>query len=269
SDGADEGSQATYEEVSLTLFRGHGSLFAVLPRLGPRPEPRASGSSAGGEWVVVFDLSQPGAQTVDRMKQIFLEFLEELQPEARVRAFDCKLYVRSLADKSVSPAEAPALLNELAKPQHYGLIPRRVVREKADNVLVLTDAQRSGLVRIARYFDLRDAIIAVPDRMPTDIRRQAFHLLVHQRAEFLLRPWEQRREAARQIGELADETGGEVWMFSNPRELTRTYRRVAEQIRSSYTLGYYSEAPPGRHRLRVEAPGRSLTLSARRVVVTQ
>ncbi|MGH9789211.1 MAG: VWA domain-containing protein, partial [Candidatus Acidiferrales bacterium] len=240
SDGADEGSQATYEEVSLTLFRGHGSVFAVLPSLGPQPQPRASGSSVGGAWVVVFDVSRPGGLTLENMKQTFLEFLAELAPEARLRLYDCSYYLRPLSTEPVSPEEARAFLGEVGRPQRLGLSPRRVGPEKVSNLLILTDHQRTGLWRIAQYFDIEPAIIAVPDRIQPQHRREFLHLVVHRRAEYQLRHWIHRRDAAENMNQLASETGGEVWLFSNPRELTRTYRRVAEQIRSSYTLGYYS-----------------------------
>ena len=269
SDGADEGSRATHEDAGLVFLRGHGSLFAVLPQLGPKPQPRAAGPAAGGEWVVVFDLSRVSQQTVETMKGAFLEFLDELAPEARLRLYDSRFYLFPLSTKSVSPAEARGLVDGVARFQQHGFAPRRVGPERAANLLILTDDQRTGLPLIAPYFEIEHAIVAVPERIPLQHRRELFHMVVHRRDEYLLRPWLHLQQAARDMEKLTADTGGEVWFFRDPRELTRTYRRVAEQIRSSYTLGYYSNAPPGRHQLRVEVPGRPLTIRARRVVVTE
>ncbi|MGH9780001.1 MAG: VWA domain-containing protein, partial [Candidatus Acidiferrales bacterium] len=89
SDGVDEGSHATDEQAALALLRGHGSLFGVLPQLGPQPQPRASGTAVGGAWVVVFDVSRLGDRTLESMKQVFQDFLAELSPDARLRLYDC------------------------------------------------------------------------------------------------------------------------------------------------------------------------------------
>jgi hypothetical protein len=202
------------------------------------------------------------------MKETFLDFLNELAPEARLRLYDSAYYLRPLNTESASPDEARAVLDDIGRPQRLGIAPRRVGPEKVNNLLILTDPQRTGLWRIAHYFDIEHAIIAVPDHLQPQQRKQALHLVVHRRSEYLLRPWLRRKEAAQDMEQLADETGGEVWFFRDPRELTKTYRRAADRIRSSYTLGYYSNAPPGRHRLRVEVPGRSLTLRSRQLVVT-
>ncbi len=269
SDGADEGSQATYDDASLAFLRGHGSLFAVLPQLGPQPKPRASGPSVGGPWVVVFDLSRVSQQTVETMKEAFLEFSEELAPEARLRLYDSRFYLFPLSTESVSPAEARGLVDGVARFQQHGFAPRRVGPERAANLLILTDDRRTGLPFIAPYFEIEHAIVAVPERIPLQHRRELFHMVVHRRAEYLLRPWLHLQQAARDMEKLTADTGGEVWFFRDPRELTRTYRRVAEQVGSSYTLGYYSNTPPGRHQLRVEVPGRNLVLRSRRVVVTE
>jgi len=93
-------------------------------------------------------------------------------------------------------------------------------------------------------------------------------LAVHQRGQIQRAIWTERRDAALRMEQLAGDTGGETWSIRGLEELADTFRRVAEQIRSSYTLGYYSDAPPGRHQLRVEIPGRSLTLRSRHLVVT-
>jgi hypothetical protein len=53
------------------------------------------------------------------------------------------------------------------------------------------------------------------------------------------------------------------------QDLGNSYAQIAQLIRSSYTLGYYTKAKPGRHELRVETPGKNLTVRSRRVVVVE
>jgi hypothetical protein len=51
------------------------------------------------------------------------------------------------------------------------------------------------------------------------------------------------------------------------QDLSSTYEQIAAQIRSSFTLGYYSGSRAGRHTLEVRVPGRDVAVHARRAVV--
>lgn len=281
SDGADEGSQATGEQAELELLRGHGSLFAVLPRLGPLPVTPPSASAADGTWVVLFDLSGAANKTIREMKDATEELLAELGPRAQVWLFDYRRYVRLLLPSESSyrssavttgalrVEEARVALDELGNPPPTYRPPSPpATKTSAENLLILTDPNRRGLTYLDQFFDLNNAIVLVPEAISPERRRQIFRLAVHQRGQIQQAVWQERRQAFERMNQLSGDTGGEVWSIRGLEELSDTFRKVAEQIRSSYTLGYYSDASPGRHELRVDVPGRALTLRSRRLVVT-
>jgi hypothetical protein len=281
SDGADEGSQATYDDASLALLRGHGSLFAVLPQLGPPPVTPPSASAADGVWVVLFDLSGAGNKAIREMKNATEELLAELGPRAQVWLFDYRRYVRALRPPESSYRSSPAnpgglrvedarvALKELGNPPPTFRGPQPPsTKTSAENLLVFTDPDRRGLTYLDQFFDLGNAIILVPEAISSERRRQILHMAVHQRGQIQHAVWTERRLAFERMEHLADDTGGEIWSIRGMDELAAAFRKIAEQIRSSYTLGYYSNAPPGRHQLRVEIPGRNLAVRSRQLVVT-
>jgi Ca-activated chloride channel family protein len=65
------------------------------------------------------------------------------------------------------------------------------------------------------------------------------------------------------LAELVRRSGGQLDFLHEAKSVSDTFRKIAERIRTEYTLGYYpaqSSAAPrtvGWHRLRVEAPGRA------------
>ncbi len=279
SDGMDEGSRISFEKVDQLILQGDGSLFAVGPSVGPAPPASGGGrSTAAAEWVVIFDLSNAGDDTLQRMKEAYLAFLGELAPSAQLWVYDYRTYLRSLRPKrfgsggpllrALTPEEARLLVSELGSPQLSRFAGPPQTKRYAENILVLTDQERTGLTMLGRDLSLDNATILSPDALTPDRVKQALHLIVHQRDQLQQLVWQQRRQAAQNVQQLADETGGEAWFIDDLQALPDTYAKVAEQIRASHVLGYYSRSAPGRHRLRVVAPGPSVTVRARQIVVT-
>jgi hypothetical protein len=278
SDGVDEGSRSSLQALTDTLLRSHGLFFAVMPVLGPEPAASSGGSRADAEWVVVFDLTKAGKQDIERYQQTAHEFLDTLGPRARVWFYVYRSVLRLLelsdsperpASYAVLPAEARALVKKIGTPPPIGLFRPSDPKRTVQNLLVCTDRERTGLVMLDNHFSLDSAAIFVPADHSPEERRGLLNLLVHHRDQVRRAVWLRLREGSEQIHSLANETGGEVLSVASPDELPKTYRAISEQIRFSYTLGYYSQAAPGRHAIRLEVPGQPATVRARSVVLIE
>ncbi len=268
SDGMDEGSKVTYESVNRTVLEADGSVFVVAPAVEPAPTLSASPSTAAGEWVVIFDVTNADDHTLHRMRDAYLAFLAELTPEARIWVGDYRRYLRMLRYRALTPKEAGSVARELGSPQLQRFSGPPQPKTRLPNLLVFTDRERTGVTMLGQSVDMESATILAPEALTPEQSKQALHLLVHQRDQLRRLVWEQRRQAADRARQLADETGGEAWFIRDLQELPQTYAKVAEQVRASYALGYYSRAAPGRHRLRVDVPGRAVTVRARQIVIT-
>ena len=59
---------------------------------------------------------------------------------------------------------------------------------------------------------------------------------------------------------LADKTGGRAYSADTPENLSRSFARIAAELREQYSIGYYPKAREGREKarrikVRVDAPG--------------
>ncbi|MFQ5724601.1 MAG: VWA domain-containing protein [Terriglobia bacterium] len=272
SDGADEGSQVAYEELARQSLQRHAPLYVVLPQLGPPPVVEASESAAAAEWVIIFDLTGTPRGDIRYMREAARELLEELSPKARVWLLDYRRQLRVLRPQERfvppwTPAQARQVLSRLGSPQPHRFAGRARTQFTGRNVLVLTDPNRTGLPRLSRYINLERAAIMMPKVLEPARRKQMLGLLVHRRSELYRMAWEKLRRSHQLMQGLTQETGGQAFEIESLEGLERVYEQIAAQIRSSYTLGYYSQAEPGRHELRVEIPDRDFTARAPRAVV--
>jgi hypothetical protein len=278
SDGVDEGSRGSLDDVSRSLLRNHGLFFAVLPKLAPEPQPSGAGSAANGEWVIVFDLTNAGGADVERFRQTAFAFLDTLGPVAKVWLYDYRSILRLFeptdtpdapAARAQSPAEARALLKKLGTPQPLRMSGPSGPKRHAQNLLVLTDRARTGLTYLENYFFMENAAVFAPEEHTAERRRALLSLLVHHRDEARRAMWLRLREASERMRRSAEDTGGEALTIESLEDLPDSFRVIGEQIRSSYTLAYYSGAAPGRHAVRVETPGRPWSVRARRAVLIE
>jgi len=65
---------------------------------------------------------------------------------------------------------------------------------------------------------------------------------------------------------MLENTGGFAVEYERAAELEASYERIAQQIKSSYTLGYYTQSRSGSHPLRVEVRRPGLRVRTRQVL---
>jgi len=84
----------------------------------------------------------------------------------------------------------------------------------------------------------------------------------------LVDPHEQRRQAegAAVVTRLAEETGGGTFFADLAVEVQTAVRRIVEDLKLAYVVGYYPSSAPGPHVLEVRADCRKCAVSARQGV---
>jgi len=299
TDGLDNASERTLEDVSRTVLRGSTVIYAVMPQpplplSSPAPTPDRSRRSDSGfskkKWTVILDLSEASNAVEPLMRGAALKFLDQLEPEARLWIFEYRDSLRLL-----TPAEAPARLDSNRAPVpltpaeaqvalERGLFWSRTeetgerarTRLEADHMLVLTGLERGGIWKLFRdgTLDPSGAIVLVPERFPEAAEQElVMRTLVHEPGGPLkaaqLSRWLSDEKVAGKFRELVKDTGGAMMEVRRAQDLGDSYAQIAKLIQSSYTLGYYTKAPPGRHELRVEVPGREVRVQSRRVLVVE
>lgn len=68
---------------------------------------------------------------------------------------------------------------------------------------------------------------------------------------------------------LVEDTGGILLEFRKPSDLKNNYEQIAQRIKASYTLGYYTNARRGRHPLRVVVDDPGLEAHSRKMLVLE
>jgi Ca-activated chloride channel family protein len=117
-----------------------------------------------------------------------------------------------------------------------------------------------ALVYVIRYDTYGDAARALPD---TSSGGQG-GVLVTAKGELLSVAY---KRAGIYLGLLADKTGGRLFYADTPNNLSRTFARVAAELREQYSLGYYpkrSAESGGERRIRVRVNTKDLSVHARR-----
>jgi len=243
-------------------------------------------SFASSTWALILDLSATDDEDIHRFQAIAKRFLEELQPEAHVWLFDYRHRLRVLAlpdedgrvpTRPVSPLEAQHLLDMASSvdraPESSSSGP---VDVRADRVLILSDKHDAGVQALFEAMNWNPYITAILH--PEEIANEAegaklIQTVVHDplgtleiSAQSIGRLFQRVMD---QFHALAADTGGSAFVIKKPKELQAVYARVAREIRSSYTLGYYTKGIPGQHPLSVQLPGRDALVQSRRWVVIQ
>jgi VWFA-related protein len=85
---------------------------------------------------------------------------------------------------------------------------------------------------------------------------------------FLVDPHEERRQAegAAVVTRLAEATGGATFFANLAVEVQTAIRRIVEDLKLAYVVGYYPSSAPGPHELEVRASCRKCVVSARQGV---
>jgi len=295
TDGLDNASQRSLEEVSRTLLRGSTVIYAVMPRSLETPKraaaiQRASAPSAKKKWTVILDLSGASPKVEQLIRETAARFLENLDPAARVWLLEYreKLQLLCVSPNSVVldshgvPAPVALLEAQGALAQRHfwtranGSAESKLLKIDAEHELVLTDARHSGVWKLIRDAALRRPDFAAlnPEQFPAPEEQElVLQTLLRNsdggvKAASLARQLSEER-VAQKFRELVRDTGGVVLEARRAQDLGNSYAQIAQLIRSSYTLGYYTKAKPGRHALRVETPGKNLTVRSRRVVLVE
>ena len=275
SDAVDEDSKMPFPELQRRLLRANTPIYAVVTR--ERPEPR-EWDATKGQWAIVFDLASSSSKNVARLREASIAMLDQLHPNAQVMVCDFQRYVRRLRspahlqgqvpDMWSSPAAAREIVRSMVGTNQYARLGNFDEYCNAQNLVVLTDRNRTGLTMLRHRIPLERASILAPvEHEPGDLS-SLLELMVRRRAETARYLWEQSRQGHQRMASLVHASGGEVTAIDRMEQLGRAYDQIFDELQQSYLLGYYHSAEPGDYRLEVETPHRTLTLHSRtRVLV--
>jgi len=113
-------------------------------------------------------------------------------------------------------------LKELAKQKKAGELKRRAIVLLSDGEDTASLVDDEQVLELARKTEINIYAISLRPNRPQDRMRQAFS-----QAEYLLTA-------------LSRDTGGRVFFPNSLSELDRVYDRIAEELRTQYSLGYVS-----------------------------
>jgi hypothetical protein len=300
TDSWDIGSALSYEELAWQTMGGSEMLFAVVADLRTSASPHGprqlsllrvspSGLNTNPEpgttrWAVVLDLTAVAPERVSVFEAAAQDFLGQLSSLDRVWLFVERGRLLPLLPRAAPGApsaqhplpagEAVHLLSMLRLAESS--LPRVLLDQRSlrpDRVLILTDKKQAGLGDLAGFVTLAPASILEPEALGrAGLLQETAALLkdanVRQRndqaaLESVLALMEHR------LGDLAAETGGDYFQIQHAAELQKIYQQIADQIRSSFLLGYYTTASPGLRKLEVRVPGHPVRVHSRRAVVVR
>jgi hypothetical protein len=284
TDAIDSGSETPFGALEQRMLRGNTTLYAVAPARNVVPRFAAHDTvepAPDKDWAVVLNLSAASPETAERIHDAALHFLGELDPAARVWLFRYQKALeqfRPAGSDGLQPVAPRAARQMLTGQSPVQILPAvRTARTiRPDRILILNDLGRSGVREISRVLRTRWGTYSLlaPDLFPTEeSRATVLRMLVREengprKAEI----YAYERFLAGIINRfrhLVSDTGGTMLEVRGEAELEPSYARIARQIRSSYTLGYYTHAAPGRHALRVEVPGHEAMVQSRRVLIVE
>lgn len=294
TDGWDSGSDADFRGVQNAILWGNEQVFAVLvdpevPLPAPAPEVVMSVArpARGPErWALIFDTLTRTKETLDAYERLALVLLEKLLPDDRIWLFSFEHGLapvfrppaRLSPDGSLMPMDPQESRRTLelfrVPPSERALSNASRTLVLPDRVVFFTEDGSTG----AREFLARakphpgSYVILTPADLPNaELADRIIETLVfdpqgNYRAQLQMSAARADSVEGR-LPKLSLESGGAAYRLKTGKELEGLYQQIAEQIRSSYTLGYYTEAKPGRHRLEVRVKDPSARVAARRAVL--
>jgi Ca-activated chloride channel family protein len=218
-------------------------------------EKQDVGSAVG----ILLDNSLSMTDILPMMKTGLLDFAQHTQ------SFD-ELFVMTFGTRVRT-------IHDIGEP--LGQLQSNVKALGAQGVSVVFDALVEGLQKVSARDSERKALLVFTDGIDT-ASKAGFRdvLLEAQKAGALLYfiPIGTRvssRAASILIDEhtldsLAKETGGRVVYLSRSEPVRPVMESIREELARQYYIGYYTTRRPGFHSIKVEVPGRDLTIRAKR-----
>jgi len=297
TDGWDSGSDALFKNVRNAILLGNEQVFTVLAQskqdaqqavphgalAPPAPQPRPPQT-----WALVLDTLAASEDTFPQYQRVAQAFLGELDEADGVWLFSFNQRLTPTFppgtqpnsdgwQATLSPAEALAALRQIRRPSgaQQGA---PVVKGPAlpDHILFLTEEGSRG----PREF-VDKALPAQGTYVVLSVEEFANENETQVAMQTLIRDGEGIRKVRQHVAnkehealqtrlpQLTVDSGGALFPMQNSKQLEGIYQQIADQIRASYTLGYYTDAPAGRQQIDVLVPGRDARVHARRALVVQ
>lgn len=248
----------------------------------------------GTAWIVYVDELDGDEQAIHR-RRIAAELLFDRLPQnARIwllRARNNRVAVLGMrgysprSRKRAEPLTVAQAREALDEPESGGVTVDRHTSENSDLLLTvagqrevfITDRQGS----VFRGMNVRGVIspsaawlaekVIVPDRYARQSELEAaIDAFLQGPEQYLstqtqiLEP--QLLEVRSDFIRMLENTGGFAVEYDQAADLEASYERIAQQIKNSYTLGYYTQSRSGTHPLRVEVCGPGLRVRTRQVL---
>lgn len=239
--------------------------FEVTDSGQPRPIADFRQDLAGISVALLFDVSGSMEAQFERAREAathVLSWLDVAQDEAGVFRFDTRLEesmpftsglrALPLALSNVRPFGATSLLDAIARTAERVAVRegrRRAVvvfTDGRDNASRLTSAEVSGLASAIDVPVYIVGVVAAIDNPSSDIA-----------------PGSDHSPLAGELADLANWTGGRVFVASTPVERSLAARQIVDELRHQYLIAVESSGDPGWHRLEVRVRNKNMVVRAR------
>jgi len=150
-----------------------------------------------------------------------------------------------------------------------------LIRREGYGQTALIDAVAEAPKLVKRKGNQKAAILLLTDGVDTASQlrpEQAIEIARRMQVPLytviLIDPQEQRRQAegAAVVTRLAEQTGGGMFFADLAVDVQTAVRRIVEDLKLAYVVGYYPSSAPGSHELEVRADCRKCVVSARQGV---
>lgn len=294
TDAVDAGSQTTFGAMQRAFLEGNEHLFAMIVKTPAQQVPGFVSRSLARKrpeerrpqnWTVAFDMLGATRETLPEYERIAMRFLKGLPENDRVQLVtleprDSGIFPLTRAPggkhSAVAPAEAMLGLPSIWKSKEErgsGPALRRI--GNTDKVLLLTNPEHTGLRGLTRRVPSNVPVaILTPEELKNEERTRAILQTLIQDANGVRKVMavqtDLRLEALlREFPKLAVESGGNAFEIEKDADLEGIYLTIAEQIRMTYALGYYTQASCGRFELQVKVKNPDLRVYARRALILE
>jgi VWFA-related protein len=277
TDTIDVGSSTRFDEFRYHILRVGAPMYAVTPVSWDSPTGGEATDTDRKTWGIILN-GNASSEDAARQREITLRLLDHLSSRARVwlavKQSGLKLIapdteVAASKPRPLSPSEARRALAEGSLWQGPPQRSELRINVKLDRALLFSDADHRSAAALAEGLRLWPGTYTVvaPELLPRpEDQDRVIQALMRGR----MGPW--AAESVMMFEEfrtLVADTGGLAVEIKTADELEAQYVHLAQLIRSSYTLGYYTKAKPGRHELRVQVTDPKLEVRSRRVLIVE
>lgn len=285
SDGMDTNSRISYGSLRQAVLRSASGIYVVsldtLQEEMQRLEESLKRLAEPKKLVVILDLASERAETRRAVARTAQMFLEELQPADRVGLLHYRASQLWLLAERDSPQRARRRLQDLGETSRGRLVPRRgtavvggatLLHEgTGENIVVITDPERSGVAALDDYLRLGRATIFPVSAEKPEALRQRLRQLIYSRIDVergivedlaALPPF--FAQSQQRLRQMAEESGGRYFLLQDVNRLAKAYGAIVQELRDTYLIGYYSKAGSGFHPLDVRLKDKRLRARTRR-----